>query len=149
MSKENLDEMQLQRRNKYGYQAFIILCFLIMIDSFLYGMGLRWLSYPANVFTIMLVCMGYYLIRTIWGNAVIGPKGRDMAAWKKWTIFIVSSVLGVILVVFISQTKIIKIPMNAGNGYEAIILFIISAASLLLVLTVSLVKKNQNNKDDE
>jgi hypothetical protein len=50
MSKNNLDEMQLQRRNKIGNQTFIILFYLLMIDIGLYGFGFRWLNYPVNVF---------------------------------------------------------------------------------------------------
>ena len=149
MSKNNLDEMQLQRRNKIGNQVLIILFYLLMIDIALYGFGFRWLNYPVNVFVIMQACMGYYLIRIIWGNAYIGPQIAGTATWKKWVILIVATGAVAAAVVLLSQKDTIKISNEAGNDNGALVLLIISVISLLMALVITLVKNKQNKKNDE
>jgi len=74
MSKKGLDEMQMQRKNKIGHQAFMMLLYLLMLDAGLYGFGFRWLSYPANIMVILMFCAGIYVVRLITGNAYVGPS---------------------------------------------------------------------------
>ncbi len=74
MKKIEFDELQQSRRNQYGYQSFILLAMLIMIDSVLYGMGFIWMKHPTNTFIILLVGFTYFISRCIWGDALVGPK---------------------------------------------------------------------------
>ncbi|MDF2632899.1 MAG: hypothetical protein K0Q85_1495, partial [Caproiciproducens sp.] len=61
MKKIEFDELQQSRRNQYGYQSFILLAILIMIDSVLYGMGFIWMKHPTNTFIILLVGFTYFI----------------------------------------------------------------------------------------
>ena len=83
MRRNELDEMQLQKRNKIGNQAFMLLSYLLLIDIGLYGLGFRWLNYPTNVWVIMLGCMTYYMIRVIWQNSYVGPQQSSKRITKK------------------------------------------------------------------
>ncbi len=65
---EKLDEVKVQKRNKIGNNCFMAMFFLLYIDIGLNGVGIKWLAYPMNVFIIITICMGYYLIRTVWGE---------------------------------------------------------------------------------
>lgn len=74
MKKIEFDELQQSRRNKYGYQSFILLAVLIMLDSILYGIGFIWMEHPTNTFVILLIGFTYFISRCIWGDALVGPK---------------------------------------------------------------------------
>lgn len=149
MKKNNLDEMQLQKRNKIGNQAFMLLFYLLMIDMGLYGFGFRWLQYPTNVFVIMLVCMGYYLIRIIWSNAYVGPQTKEIGVGKAAVFTIAVAVLAAAAAIFISKSNLIKVPAAESNDNGALILFIISTVSLVIAFVVSIISKKQNRSDDE
>lgn len=43
-----LDEMQKAKRDKIGNQSFILMPYLLLLESGLYSFGVRWLAYPAN-----------------------------------------------------------------------------------------------------
>lgn len=149
MHRNELDEMQLQKRNKVGNQAFMLMAYLIMADVGLYGFGFRWLEYPVNVFLIMLVCMSYYLISIIWNNAYIGPKAGNKASVKTKIYIAAITVIAAGTAMFISKSGLIKAqaPQNSDNG--AIILFIFSAVSIIITILVSIISKRQNRNTDE
>lgn len=148
MRKNELDEMQVQKRNRIGNQAFMLLFYLLIIDIGLYGFGFKWLKYPTNVFIIMLSCMTYYLVRIIWNNAYIGPKAANKLSGKK-VIFIVAIAMAIsAMIIFISKKNFIKTQPIDGSDNGALILFVFSSVSLVIALIVSIISKRQN-KDEE
>ena len=60
--KKGLDELQLKQRNSAGNQMFMLMFYALLLEAGLYGLGVRWLNYPANIITIISVCMGIYLV---------------------------------------------------------------------------------------
>ncbi|PRR83817.1 DUF6773 family protein [Clostridium vincentii] len=148
MSKNNLDEMQLQRKNKIGNQSFLMLFYLLMLDIWLYSFGFKWISYPANVVFILTFCGGIYFLRLIIGNSYQGPDIKK----EKPLLKIVLTVLGSL----VAATAIIVIFKNAGfstdgqiNDTGAIILLITSSIAIILVLISTVIKKRQNKNDEE
>lgn len=144
MRKNELDEMQLQRRNKFGNQAFMLLFYLLMIDIGLYGFGVHWLQYPINVFIIMLTCMSYYLIRIIWSNAYIGPDNKNKTVGKK-TIYI-TAIAGFIaaITIFLSQKGLLENQAKEASGNGALILFLISTVAIIIAALVSIIRNKRN-----
>jgi hypothetical protein len=141
--------MQVQRRNKIGNQAFMLLFYLLMIDIGLYGFGFRWLKYPTNVFIIMLSCMTYYLVRIIWNNAYIGPKTADKPIGRKLVLIVAIAAFTSAVTVFISQKNFIKTQAIEESDNGALILFVLSIVSMIIALVVSIISKKQNNSDEK
>lgn len=98
MRRNELDEMQLQKRNKIGNQSFMLLSYLLMIDIGLHGLGFRWLEYPTNVWVIIIGCMTYYLVRVIWQSSYVGPQQSSKMITRKtrYLTGVVGAVAGVI-----------------------------------------------------
>ncbi|MCB8818899.1 DUF6773 family protein [Desulfosporosinus shakirovi] len=148
MSRINLDEMQVQKRNMVGNQAFMLLFYLLLIDIGLSGFGFRWLQYPMNVFVIMLGCMTYYLTRIIWNNSYVGPrpKNRNKNIGRK-----IALVLGV--AAFVAGTVAylnmdsLKKPISSGDK-GAMILFVFSIVLFIVLGIVSLLTKWQARNDE-
>ena len=149
MRKNELDEMQLQNKNKIGNQAFMLLFYLLMIDIGLYGLGFKWLNYPTNVWVIMMACMTYYLIRIIWHSSFVGPQQSSKRNFKK-TRFL-TGVVGFVAAVtaYIVQKYLIKVPLANGNDNSAIILLVFSIVMIIIVAGVSIISKRQDNNDDK
>ncbi|HEY5583891.1 MAG TPA: DUF6773 family protein [Ruminiclostridium sp.] len=148
MRKSDLDEMQVQRRNKIGNQAFMMLFYILMIDIGLDGFGFRWLKYPTNVFIIMLACMTYYLIRVIWDNAFVGPQNTNKPIRKRVIFIAAIAVLTAVVTILLSKQNFIKTQVVDSNDNGALILFVFSIVALLITLIVSIISKKQNSKDD-
>lgn len=149
MRKVELDEMQLQKKNKIGNQAFILLFYLLMIDIGLYGFGFRWLQYPVNVFVIMLSCMTYYLVRVIWNNAYLGPKAQGKSTGRR--IVYITAIIGFLAAVSVSvfQKNYLKAPVTSEDDNGAIILFIFSAVSLIIATIVGIISRKRNSDTAE
>lgn len=147
MSRHELDEMQIQKRNIIGNQAYLLLFYLLLIDIGLYGFGFRWLHYPMNVFVIMLGCMAYYLIRIIWNNSYIGPRKETKTVSKK--IGLVIGLAGFLagITIYFLQNNSLKVPVTDGDN-GAILLFVFSIVLLIISAMVSLISKWQTNKDE-
>ena len=71
--KKGLDELQLKQRNSIGNQMFMLMFYALLLEAGLYGLGVRWLNYPANIITIISACMGIYLVRLFVNNAYLSP----------------------------------------------------------------------------
>ncbi len=144
MNKNELDEMQVQVRNKIGNQTLSILFYLLLIDMGLYGFGVKWLKYPLNVFIIMMACMTYYLIRIIGKNAFVGPRIKSKTiSLKVICVMAVSVVISLVTVLLLNKKTTLKNSSgNSDNG--ALILFIVSIVALIIIGVISLVKKKQN-----
>ncbi len=51
----------------------MLLFYALLLEAGLYGLGVRWLNYPANIITIISACMGIYLVRLFINNAYLSP----------------------------------------------------------------------------
>jgi len=151
MRKNELDEMQLQKRNKIGNQAFMLLSYLLMIDIGLYGLGFRWLQYPTNVWIIMIGCMTYYMIRIIWQNSYVGPQqsSKKITRRTRYLTGAVGFVGGVTAFILHKYFIVIKAPAPNGDDNNSLILFVFSIVILIIVAGVSLIAKRQNKNDDK
>lgn len=148
MRRNELDEMQLQKRNKLGNQAFMLLFYLLMIDIGLYGFGFRWLQYPMNVFIIMLACMTYYLTRLIWHSSFVGPKKTSKGIAKKAVIATGVGGFVAAITILIEQKYFFKFPAPNGDYGGAMILFVFSVVLIIIVTGVSIISKWQNKHDN-
>ena len=148
MKRNELDEMQLQKRNKIGNQAFMLLNYLLMIDIGLYGLGFEWLKYPTNVWIIMISCLAYYLIRIIWHSSFVGPQQSSKKIAMK-TRYLTGAVgfVGAVTA-FILQKYFMKAPATNGDDNSALILFVFSIVILIIVAGISIISKLQNKNDD-
>ncbi|KUO71341.1 MAG: hypothetical protein APF81_19150 [Desulfosporosinus sp. BRH_c37] len=148
MRNNNLDEMQLQRRNKIGNQAFMLLFYLLMIDIGLNGFGFRWLNYPANVLAIMTACMTYYLIRIIWNSSFVGPQQSSKGITRKTRYLIGATGFVGAVTAFILQKYFMEAPATNGDDNSAMILLVVSIVMLIIIAVVSIIDKWQNKKVD-
>ncbi|MHC1719528.1 MAG: DUF6773 family protein [Clostridiaceae bacterium] len=146
INSNKLDEMQQNRRNEIGNQAFLMLMYLLLIDAGFYGFGFRWISYPANIMIILSVCSGIYVVRLISNNAYVGPsidKERPLAR----TIF------GVIASILISAAMLMLLNVanisEGGNADDmaAPLLFMVAAIALIIAGITAFIKKQQNKND--
>jgi len=148
MRKSELDEMQVQRRNKIGNQSFMLLFYLLMLDIGSNGFGFKWINYPTNVFIIMLLCMTYYLIRLIMNSAYAGPQNDNKPIRKGVAVAsVIAMCIAIAAIVF--RKYIIKTQTVDTNDNGALILFIIGIVSLVIISIVSIVAKKQNSEGDE
>jgi heme O synthase-like polyprenyltransferase len=115
--------------------------FALLIDSGLYGAGVRWLDYPANVVVIISACISIYFVRLIVLSAYHPPKTQSRTQITLIIAIIISSALAVVL----SITQIAE----KTNDNSAMILFIVSAAGLLGILIAAVIKKINSSKDDK
>ena len=140
-NKNELDEMQKSLRDKIGNQSFMLLFYLLLLDIGLYGFGIRWLVYPANVMVILIVCMVIYLVRIIAKNSYLPPqtyKSKPILRLVFTVIFAI--ILAIAIAMFCGKTN----PFPADNGNSAIILFIVSLVGLVIAAIVSIIKRNDN-----
>lgn len=149
-NKNGLDEMQKERRNTIGNQMFMLTFYAILLDIGLYGAGIHWLKYPANIMVIIMVCMSIYLIRTIVANAYLPPKAQSRKTVVSLIITIAFSVVLAIAAVNLLGNSSAQNAVENSNDYSALILFIVSAGGLLISLIVAIIKKvnGKNDRDD-
>lgn len=146
-SKNGLDEMQKQRRNSIGNQSFMLMFYALLLDSGLYGAGIRWLGYPANIMVIITVCMSIYLVRTISANAYLPPSAKRK---KPIVLTIVAITLSVVFAVAAYNLFGESIAQNAVENmedYSALILLAVSSVGLIISLIVAIIAKSNNKKD--
>ncbi len=149
MHKNGLDEMQKERRNGIGNSMFLVLAYALLLDGGLYGMGVRWLDYPANTMIIMMVCMSIYLIRIIAANAYLPPdaqKRKSLLAFKIAVVLCIA-VAAAALYVFMNASG--KIAAENVSDNSAMILFIVASVGLLISLIVALIKRANDRKDSD
>lgn len=144
MKRNELDEMQLQKRNSIGNQSFMLLVNLLLIDICLNGLGVKWLAYPTNVFIIMLVCNAYYLIRIIWHNAYVGPGVKEKSTLLKIIYVAGLAALLAASIVLLTKKDLTNVPAADDNGLGSVLLFIISSAALIIAGIVGFIIRNKN-----
>lgn len=143
MNEKNLDERQVTNRNKIGNQSFLLLAYLLFADAGLYGFGVKWLPYPANIIVILMACLFVYLLRLIASSSYAGPGTGNKR------IYAVIAVIGI--AVSIAAAFIILLngggePKSTTEGNSGMTLFIISAVMLVVVLGISIIKKRQDKE---
>lgn len=144
-NKNGLDEMQRERRNNIGNQMFMILSYTLMINCGLYGFGVHWLNYPADVMVILMACFGIYLVRLVAGNAYLPAKVQTRKPVITLVVAIVLSIgLAFAMIKLFGQPQITE----PTEDNSAIILVIVCVVGLLVTGLVALIKK-VNNKDDK
>lgn len=148
MRNNELDEMQLQKRNKIGNQVFMLIFYLLMIDIGLYGFGFRWLKYPANVLAIMMTCMTYYLIRIIRTSSFVGPQQSSKKVNRKIRYLIGASGFVAAITAFIMQKYFIKVPATNTDDHGAMILLVFSIVMIIIAAGVKIIAKRQNKDED-
>jgi hypothetical protein len=148
VNKKGLDEMQLQRRNEIGNQSFLLLLYLLLLDTGLYGFGFRWVSYPANIMLILSICSAVYVVRLIKGNAYIGPSSdKEKPILKVILNLIIAVSVATVIIVLLKNTSFSN--SNQINDMAAPVLFITAAIAIIITATVGIIKKIQNQKDLE
>ncbi|OQB15581.1 MAG: hypothetical protein BWY15_00293 [Firmicutes bacterium ADurb.Bin193] len=148
MNKKGLDEMQIQKRNKIGNEAFIMIMYFLLIDAGLYGFGFRWIAYPANAITILAVCSGIYAARLIAGNAYAGPSENE----KKPVLKTVFTCLASVFMAMLALTLIKTVRINDSQGINdlaAPIMLISGAIGIVVSVGISIIKRIQNKDHTE
>lgn len=148
MNKKSLDEMQHQRKNKIGNQTFLVLLYLLLLDAGLYGFGFRWISYPANVMVILIICCGSYVVRLIKNNAYVGPSTEEEKPILKVFLPVFFSVsIAMAVIVLLKNANFSN--ANQINDMSAPILFITSSIGIIIAIVIGIIKKIQNKNDLE
>lgn len=151
LEKRFLDERQQEYRNKVGHQSFLLLLYLILIDTALNGLGVTWLPYPANMMALLTVCAGLYQTRLVTGGAYV-PPGEEKSARRKKTFVIVGFSVAVAAIAAVLLVRGGFVQPLAATGQEdnsALVLFIISAVSLVILLVGSIASRRQSKNTDD
>lgn len=144
MNEQNLDEMQLSRRNRIGNQSFMLLFYLLLLNIGFSGLGIKWLDYPLSVFIIMIAVMGIYLIRIILAGAYTAQtKNTGVKTRRTWGTALASGVACFAVIVYLQGGK------NEDGDWGALVLFLLSAGVLLVSILLQQWSERRNNKDDE
>jgi len=147
MSRKGLDERQLQIRNSIGNQTFLLLLYLLMFDVVLYGMGVKWASYPANVLMILALGAGIYVIRLIAAGAFVGPSPKTQKPLLKVSLTLIPAILAAAAILVIAKNA-----GMAGSGpsedISAPVMFV-GAGLALLVAAATFVIGKRRSKDEE
>lgn len=148
MNNNELDEMQVQRKNKIGNQAFLMILYLLLLDTGLYGLGFRWIDYPANIMLIITICSGIYIIRLIASNAYVGPSAqRNKPISRSILTILISIVVAMVIMVILKNTNITN--KNQLNDISSTILIITAIISIVTVAIIGIIKQIQNKNDRE
>jgi len=146
MNKKGLDEMQAQRKNKIGNQAFLMLLYLLMFDAGLYGFGFRWVSYPANIMIILIICSGIYVVRLISANAFIGPSAEKEKPVLR--VFLTAFIAVAVAIAIIELIKIAGFSNERQiNDMTAPLLFITATVAIVIAVTIIIIKIIQNKNE--
>jgi len=145
--KKGLDERQVQKRDSIGNQTFILLLYLLLLDAGLYGFGLRWLSYPANIIVILTVCSGIYVIRMIASGAFVGPAVKNQKPLLK--------IVSIVFLAVMLAAAVIAVLINTGfsssvqtSDISAPLMFISAGVAILIAVITFLVRKIQERKEE-
>lgn len=145
MNHSNLDEMQLARRNHIGNQSFQLLAYLLLADIGLSGFGITWLEYPVNIFLIVLASLVFYLIRVILAGAYTGREQQRKGSAGK-TAAAIALTFGTAAVAAFAYKSAGE---DAGKDNGGLLLFIISAAVLVVSLLLKRWSDRRNDRGDE
>ncbi len=147
MIKKGLDEMQEQKKNKIGNQAFLLLLYLLLIDAGLQGFGFRWLSYPENVMIILMICSGIYVVRLILANAFVGPAPEEQSPFIRVLVTAILAIAVAAVILLFMKTAGFSEPAGV-DSMTAPILFTTAGVAIVIAVTTIVVKRIQNRKDE-
>lgn len=148
MTNKDLDEMQVQRKNKIGNQAFLMLFYLLLIDVGLQGFGFRWLGYPENVMVILMACSGIYVIRLILANAFVGPALEKQNPFLRVLITVILALAVSAIILLLMKNAGFSNPADVERR-TAPILFGTAGVAIIISLTTIIVNRIQNRKGGE
>ena len=148
MTGKGLDEMQVQRKNKIGNQAFLMLFYLLLIDMGLQGFGFRWLEYPENVMVILMTCSGVYVVRLILANAFVGPAPEEQKPIFRVLITVALAVAISALILLLIKSASFSNPAEVERR-TAPIMFWTAGVAVVISVTTIIVNRIQNRKDGE
>jgi len=98
MKKIEFDELQQSKRNQYGYQSFILLLFLLLIDQVVSGISAVWAQYPPHTIIFVLAGCTYFISRCVWGDALVGPKETPRKMTVRAAVIILTAVVAALAV---------------------------------------------------
>jgi len=130
MNKYPFDEMQNKKRNEIGNQTLSLMIIMLMLDTLSYNMGFQWIEYPSNIFLIVVICSGVFLIRCVLNGALIAPN-QNLKLSTINTIVIMA--ISMISITLISKFVKPKLPNNI-IGQSSEVMTIISGLSVLVIL---------------
>ena len=146
-NKGGFDEMQRERRGNVGNQMFMLMAYALLIDCGLYGFGVRWLNYPANVMVILMVCLGIYLVRLIASNAYFPSNAQTRKITIPLIIAIAGSALLAIVLINLFGESLPQATENSDDN-SAVILLIVSAVGLIAAAIVAAIKRANSNYEE-
>lgn len=146
MRKIEFDELQQMKRYKYGYQSFILLAVLIMLNSVLNTMGIVWEQYPTNTFILLLTCCVYFISRCIWGDALVGPKDTPVRMTARTGVLVIFSIV-IAVVAFGYAVTNLKPPVGEEHGGGSM-LFDYTLVMWVVIGVVWVMKRLRDRKAD-
>jgi len=146
-NKGGFDEMQRERRGNVGNQMFMLMAYALLIDCGLYGFGVRWLNYPANVMVILMVCLGIYLVKLIASNAYFPSNAQTRKITIPLIIAIAGSALLAIVLINLFGESLPQVTENSDDN-SAVILLIVSAVGLIAAAIVAAIKRANSNYEE-
>ena len=145
MKKTEFDELQQSRRYQYGYQSFILLAMLIMIDNILYGMGIVWSQHPVNTFILLLVGCTYFISRCIWGDAFVGPKETPKRMAVKTAAVVLFAAAAAVIA---AGYALIHLSDKQTSDNSGSLLFLYCLIMWAVIATVYIIKRVRGNKEE-
>ena len=147
MANKGLDERQVRIRDSIGNQTFILQLYLLLIDAALYGLGFRWINYPANIMIILSICSGIYVIRLIAANAFLGPSAKTQRPLLKVVLTVFLAILVSVAVLVLAKNTSLSSPGHIEE-ISAPILFVTAGVALLIAFITFFISQARD-RDDE
>ncbi len=140
MDNQKFDERQVSTRNKIGSQSFLLLVYLLFIDAGLYGFGVRWLPYPANIIVILMACLFIFLVRLIRANSYAAPGRAKKSPYLVLAAIGAGVAAAAAIVLLWGKDMGASVPAEDNSG---MVLFIISIVMIVVVGIVVVAKRKQ------
>jgi hypothetical protein len=147
MKKIEFDELQQSRRYLYGYQSFILLLFLLLIDQVISGISTVWAQYPSHAMILVLAGCTYFISRCVWGDALVGPKETPRKMTVRAAIIVLIAVVAAIvggLALVMSSNGRESAPSHGGGSS----LFLYCMVMWAVIGIVYLIKRIRGNKEE-
>ncbi len=139
------DERQLQKRHRLGNDAFTMLALLLMADAVLYIFDVKWVPYPTNVFILLVICCGVFVVRAAWHGAFVGPRQSGAG---KLGVAMMTAVISIGTALIISyQRKRLQMPAAPDGGSE--LLMLVSWSFLAVAWAVWLWKRHKEKREEQ
>lgn len=147
MRKNQYDEMQIQKRNEIGNQTLSLMIILLMLDALFYNLGFQWITYPSNIFSIVILCSGIFVIRSSLNGILIAPKQNITKSAITTIIFMAITMIGVTLLIKLIDPQ--KLNIASGSSEILNIISVISILIILATIIIYFVRRSMENKLDD